>query len=225
MPFPFAHPAAVLPLRRYCNRWFNFPALVIGSMVPDAGYFAKGVEDLSHHFLGSLAFGVPAGGLLLAILYRLRFTRALRPIFPMPIGSVWTLVISLIVGIWTHVLWDSFTHIDGWVVMHSELLQTPVTAFAGHTARVCHLLWYASSFGGAIWLFFAFENWKQKSISKAEGARRKAILQDGILIAVLVVLVSLVHHLVRNPVGFALTVVLSVVIALQFVFRMQTEAN
>jgi hypothetical protein len=194
-------------------------------MVPDAGYLNKSVEDLSHHFLGSIAFGVPVGGLMLAILYSLRSNRAVRPIFSRPIGPPWILGMSLIIGIWTHVLWDSFTHVDGWMVMHSELLQTPVTAFAGHTARVCHLLWYASSFGGAIWLFFDFENWKQKSIPKADGSRRKAILQDGVLIAVLVVLVSLVHHLVRNPVGFALTVMLCVIIALQFVFRMQTEPN
>jgi len=225
MPFPFPHPAAVLPLRRYCNRWLNFPALVIGSMVPDAGYFIKGVDNLSHQALGSLVFGVPAGGLLLAVLYSLRSTRPLRPIFSRTSSPIWILVLSLIIGIWTHVLWDSCTHIDGWIVMHSELLQTPIVAFAGHTARLCHLLWYASSFGGAIWLFLAFENWKQNSTSRPGAARRKAILQDAVLIAALVVLVSLVHHLLRNPVGFALTIMLSIVVALQFVFRMQTEPN
>jgi len=223
MPFPFAHPAAVLPFRR--TRWLNFPALVIGSMIPDAGYFIKGVDGLSHEVLGSLVFGLPVGGLLLFILYSFRSTRALRPILSQSETSLWALGLSLIIGIWTHVLWDSFTHIDGWIVMHSEILQTPITTFAGHTARLCHVLWYASSFGGAIWLFFAFENWKQNSVSTPAASRRKAILQDAVLIAVLVVLVSLVHHLLRNPVGFALTVMLSILIALQFVFRLQTQSN
>jgi hypothetical protein len=39
MPATFAHPAAVLPFRFFGARWFNFTALVIGSMAPDAGYF------------------------------------------------------------------------------------------------------------------------------------------------------------------------------------------
>ena len=44
MPFPLAHPAAVLPFRRYCSRWLNFPALVIGSLVPDLGYLFPPIQ-------------------------------------------------------------------------------------------------------------------------------------------------------------------------------------
>jgi hypothetical protein len=44
---------------------------------------------------------------------------------------------------------DSFTHSDGWIVGHLSILQMPVFIFAGRTARVCHVLWYASSFAGA----------------------------------------------------------------------------
>src|SRR5437762_2617545 len=58
MPFPLAHPAAVLPLRRYCPRFLSFPALVIGSIAPDFGYcFGDlNVEDLSHRSPGSPGF-------------------------------------------------------------------------------------------------------------------------------------------------------------------------
>jgi hypothetical protein len=38
MPFPLAHPAAVLPLRRYCPKYLSFPVLIVGSLVPDVGY-------------------------------------------------------------------------------------------------------------------------------------------------------------------------------------------
>jgi hypothetical protein len=38
MPFPLAHPVAVLPFRRYCPRFFSLPALVAGSLVPDYGH-------------------------------------------------------------------------------------------------------------------------------------------------------------------------------------------
>ena len=37
MPFTFAHPAAILPLRR--SRFLQTVPLIIGSMVPDAPYF------------------------------------------------------------------------------------------------------------------------------------------------------------------------------------------
>ncbi|MFX7840593.1 DUF4184 family protein, partial [Acinetobacter baumannii] len=29
MPWTFAHPAAMLPLRRLCPRWLSWPALVL----------------------------------------------------------------------------------------------------------------------------------------------------------------------------------------------------
>ena len=35
MPFTLAHPAAVLPLRR----WLWFPGLVAGAVAPDVGYY------------------------------------------------------------------------------------------------------------------------------------------------------------------------------------------
>src|SRR5437764_14075215 len=72
MPFPLAHPAAVLPFRRYCSRWLNFPALVIGSLVPDMGYLFPLISDLSHEPFGSILFGLPVGGLILAAFYALR---------------------------------------------------------------------------------------------------------------------------------------------------------
>ena len=40
MPWTFAHPAAILPLRRFCPAPLDFSALVIGSMVPDLGYYS-----------------------------------------------------------------------------------------------------------------------------------------------------------------------------------------
>jgi len=44
MPLPLAHPAAVLPLRRFCPQYFDCPALVLGSILPD---FAYAIDDLN----------------------------------------------------------------------------------------------------------------------------------------------------------------------------------
>jgi hypothetical protein len=70
MPFPLAHPAAVLPLRRV--QALCFPALVLGSLTPDFGYLFADLSRLSHHLLGSLLFCLPAG--LLAYLQLIRRT-------------------------------------------------------------------------------------------------------------------------------------------------------
>lgn len=46
MPFPLAHPAAVLPLRKLCPRRLDFEALLLASLVPD---FTYALDDL-HKF-------------------------------------------------------------------------------------------------------------------------------------------------------------------------------
>src|SRR6185295_3910580 len=74
MPWTFAHPAAVLPLRRYCPALLNFPALLIGSITPDLGYHLsrKDWSAYAHSLEGSLLVCVPIGLLLLGSLCLLR---------------------------------------------------------------------------------------------------------------------------------------------------------
>jgi len=75
MPFPVAHPAVVSPLRRYCPRYLNFPALVVGSLSSDFGYvFGYGhVGWFSHRFwAGSIGFCLPAGLLVVWVFYLVR---------------------------------------------------------------------------------------------------------------------------------------------------------
>jgi hypothetical protein len=210
MPFPLAHPAAVLPLRRYCPQRLNFPALVIGSLTPDASYCLgeKAGGAFGHSLLGSVVFCLPVGLVLLALFYGLRtplarmlpapYPQALLPLCRRPVGPFWVVVISLLIGAWTHLLWDSFTHTNGWCVQHLPVLRSAVISVDGRTARVCHLLWYGCSFAGVIWLFLAFEKWKQASVSGGAGAPGKAVLRDAVLVAVLVLPIELAHHFVRN---------------------------
>jgi hypothetical protein len=73
MPFALAHPAAVLPLRRYCPRQLDFPALLVGSLAPDLGYafLPLHVYGFSHQFwAGSFGFCLPAGLVLVLIFYK-----------------------------------------------------------------------------------------------------------------------------------------------------------
>ena len=41
MPFTFSHPALILPLKYFPNKWFSLTGLVIGSLTPDFEYFLR----------------------------------------------------------------------------------------------------------------------------------------------------------------------------------------
>jgi hypothetical protein len=232
MPFPLAHPAAVLPLKRYSARWLNFPALVIGSVVPDVAYIFRNdnISGFSHQVLGSIAFGLPVGFVMLAVLYALRkptvemlsdpARRLFLSVCRRPMGPLWLAAASLMIGTTTHVFWDSFTHNDGWIATHLSILQAPLFMFAGRTARVCHVLWYASTFAGVGWLFVAFENWKWSNQADPGRIQFWSEIRYAILLSVLVVPVSLVRHLVRNTAGFILTAVLGSLLLIVFAIRM-----
>lgn len=232
MPFPLAHPAAVLPLRRFCGRWLNFPALVIGSMVPDAAYVLHNdyVSGFSHELLGSIGFGLPVGFLMLAVFYTLRvpvvemLPDPTRRLFirrcDRPIGPLWVVAVSLVIGSWTHVFWDSFTHSDGWVVAHVPILLTPVLTFAGRTARVCHVLWYISTFAGVGWILITYEKWKWSYGAERRPFPTTSLLKYAMMLSILVILVSLVRHLVRGEIGFILTAVLCTLLVILFAVRM-----
>jgi hypothetical protein len=200
--------------------------------VPDAGYLAPQFQELSHQFLGSILFGLPVGALLLAAFYALRTPVVVRmsvsvrqsvlPVCQQPAGPLWTAVLSLLIGIYTHILWDSFTHKDGWIVEHVPILLRAILQFNGRTARVCTLVWYISSFLGAGWLFLVFEKWKHSALAQNGQitGRGKDMFQDAIVVSFVVVAVSLVHHLIRNPIGSVMTAAFTLFLGVLFIIRM-----
>ena len=68
MPWTFAHPVAVLPLRRFCPAQFNFAALAIGALTPDFGFYVNlfSLATDAHTLLGSFLVCLPTGLVLLA---------------------------------------------------------------------------------------------------------------------------------------------------------------
>src|SRR5215475_1138401 len=235
MPFPLAHPAAVLPFRRF--KGLNFSALVIGTLVPDIGYLSREGSRLSHDAVGSILFGLPVGLLILTAFYAFRTSlvvrmpqgvrRSLLPFCRRVFGPVWIAILSLVVGIWTHVLWDSVTHTDGWLVEHIPVLFLPVFHFDGRTARVCTVLWYGSSFVAVGWLFVAFEKWRQNAITTVGGnaGTGRRIAQDAIVAAIFVIPISLAHHLIRSPLESALATGFCLSLGILFMWKMAVAAD
>jgi hypothetical protein len=136
VPYPFAHPAAILPLVRPMGRLAVPSALVIGSLAPDLWYLAPGLaRDDSHSVAGLFWFCVPAG-LLAYLAFHLLMKQPLLALLPTAISSrlarlAWPalpdadgakVIVSLLAGAATHVAWDGLTH-ERWVVNGFQLLQ------------------------------------------------------------------------------------------------------
>ncbi len=170
MPFTLAHPAAILPLRHL--RGLRTAPLIAGAVAPDLPYYAPMrysgfLVHETHTLRGSWSIDLALGLALLTCLFVLRrpltvllsarcralCLRALEPYARRPLE--WLLApVAILVGVWTHLLWDSFTHGDGWMVRRIDALSQVVT-IGPYTGQVCHLLQYLSSVVGlaimAVW--------------------------------------------------------------------------
>lgn len=216
MPFTLAHPAAVLPLKRFCPRPLSFAGLVVGSIVPDAGYLFGHfkVDEFSHTFMGSFGFDLPAGILMVALFYGLRRRaveflpetqrRRFLPLCSQPVPSIFVLVISILLGAWTHLLWDSFTHKNGWFVQRVPLLQLQMFEVRHHPILPSHIILYASSFAGVAWLCYVYEQLVQMADSAAQPAKFSTNLRNALFVGVLVLPIEAVHHLAAAPIGLAI---------------------
>jgi len=137
MPFTLAHSAAALPFRRLP---LVPSALVIGTFAPDFEYYLRLAPDrgFGHTLLGTFVLTVPVALLVLWIFHSL-VKRPATMLMPDKIrnrlanhlgdfrfeGLTRFLLIlaSLLLGIATHLLWDSFTHTNTWFYAHWPLLR------------------------------------------------------------------------------------------------------
>jgi Domain of unknown function (DUF4184) len=163
MPFTLAHPAAVLPLRRL--RALDPLPLIVGSVTPDIGYYFPRTIRLqlpaAHSFVGSLTFCLPVALGLLAMLVALQIPM----LEPLPNGHrqfvaasierfrsrkfyLAAAVPSILIGVWSHLIWDSFTHRNRWVVQHLDLLRASLQLPLIGSMEVFRALQYVSSVVG-----------------------------------------------------------------------------
>src|SRR5262249_49414640 len=74
-------------------------------------------------------------------------------------------LLSIFVGTWTHIAWDSMTHQGGWIAQRLPALPAPVSVLGWHT-EVSRLLQYASSVLGLVILAF----WVRGLLKRAPSA-------------------------------------------------------
>ena len=174
MPGTFSHPLAVLPLRRFTPRPLNFAALVIGSMTPDFGYFIDqfDLSSFAHTLSGSFLACVPTGVVMLILLYLFakpvcyalpsphrEVLLPICPAFPTQLSAWLMIFVSLLLGAWTHIIWDAFTHENGWFVERVLFLREPAFKTGSSTTHVYLALQEASTIIGFLILALAYWMW------------------------------------------------------------------
>jgi hypothetical protein len=137
MPFTFAHPAAAIPFLRYRNR-FRMDAMILGTMAPDFEYFLRGrpYGIYGHTLPGIVLFDLPlvvavylVGRYLVLPTIGSYLPHAFQPKQPQSrsgIYAAFVFVYSSLIGVLSHIAWDSFTHADGAVVKHVAMLDETI---------------------------------------------------------------------------------------------------
>jgi membrane-bound metal-dependent hydrolase YbcI (DUF457 family) len=178
MPFTFAHPAAAIPFR---NTRLVFSAVVVGTMAPDFEYFLRmgPTGRFGHTIPGLFCLTLPLGLAVFWLFHRSAKFAMVR-LLPSPVQRRlprgWAefdfgnarrfacILLSLLAGSVTHVLWDSFTHDQSWLVGHWPLLHEGIALSwlpGPHPpfVLVCKVLHFFSSLAGLGILTVCFSRW------------------------------------------------------------------
>jgi len=230
MPFTLAHPAAALPFKRFCPRFLSFPALIAGSVSPDASYFFGRLDlgPFAHHPIKGFLFGIPAGLAILAVFYLLRspalkmlphrYREIFQPLLSHPVGNPLVILLSLLLGVATHIVWDNFTHHHSWMAHHVAFLRTPLFPIGTHIVRVVHILSYICSFLGVFWLCLTYSRWRAIEPPTVQW-------RNSLFIAALVFPITAIHHLMNNFLGLLLIGLLCLLLILLAVLRIAKPAT
>ncbi len=177
MPFTLAHPAAAVPF----TRWgFVLSALIVGSISPDIMYFLclSTRCQFGHTLIGLFLFDIPAGIILLWLFHNVlkRPVISLLPathqqcLMPLandfhfiPLRRFFLIVMSLLLGALTHIIWDSLTHRSGWVVQQLPVFSVPIIETSLGTLKVYKVLQYGSTFLGATLLIYWYLKWLRQA--------------------------------------------------------------
>lgn len=184
MPWTFSHPAAILPLKRYCPRYLSFPGLLAGSLMPDFGYYIGNFELArhAHTVLGGVYACLPPGLVLLLLLALLRdpllflLPRRHRDVVGhvlpestrLTLRALAVVCASIVIGAWSHTAWDALTHDGRWGQVQLPWLGEVVWTLAGVEIPVYAVLQHASTLFGALVLVVGY----RRRLRRTDAARR-----------------------------------------------------
>jgi hypothetical protein len=176
MPFTVSHAAAFLPFRKLNLVWSAF---IIGSVAPDFPYLIGNTRHhaLGHHYPGLLYFTIPASMVALWLFHNL-VKQPVVGLLPMgmqlrivdqmgefrfrPARRFLLIMVSMLLGIATHIVWDDFTHSYTWAWYRFRWLRGVMRVpIYGHLPKYA-VLQYGSTVLGlvalAIWIWLWYRS-------------------------------------------------------------------
>lgn len=164
MPFTLSHPAIILPFLK--NKKLSATALIVGSMSPDLEYFfrMRMQSEISHTLLGIFLIDFPLGFIVMFTFHEIikrPFIENTPVFFQKRMqelkesnwvnyfkNNIFTVLICFFLGAVSHILWDSMTHWDGFMVQNFsffniEIYGIPVYKIAQHVSSIIGLIWIA----------------------------------------------------------------------------------
>jgi hypothetical protein len=215
VPFTLSHSAAALPFQRSP---LIPSALIIGTFAPDFQYFVRlePTGRFGHSLLGAFVLTLPVAlavlwlfhtvvkvpvARLLPVGLQRRLANDLAKFRFLPASRFLLIVLSTLVGIGTHILWDSFTHIQGWFCRHWAFLRQPVDVPVLGSIPLFKALQHFSTVAGlvalAVWLVWWYQSTKPAPVRQPmRSSTRTAIV-------LLVLFVAAVGAIVRAMWGTA----------------------
>ena len=155
-------------------------ALVVGSFSPDFEYFLRfGPRgNFGHTFPGLFAFDLPVSLLVLWLFHAFArepilawLPRGVRQRVPTRsiLPSIWNLrgmvlvVISIVIGGATHILWDSFTHRSFWPYQHWHILSHAIQLPVIGPVQYYKIFQYVSTVAGLLALLIWWWIWYRRT--------------------------------------------------------------
>jgi hypothetical protein len=141
VPFTLAHAVAARPIWRVSKRRLPLSAVVVGSVAPDLEYLwhLDTERTIGHTLGGVVLLDLPLALALLALWHGL-FKQALAELFSprvrppvdlapfpfRPAARLGVVVAGVLAGIAGHLLWDGFTHRDGFITTRVWFLEEAI---------------------------------------------------------------------------------------------------
>lgn len=224
MPFTFSHPAIILPLKYLPKNWFSLTGLIIGSITPDFEYFIrmKVQSNYSHTLYGIFWFDLP-----LAILLSFLFHNIVRNtlFFNSPdilksrvllfTSFNWNtyfkenciiVLISIIIGIVSHLFWDSFTHNHSYFTEHIFTLKKNISIL-GNEIPIWKITQHLSTLTGAIVIVMSFLKLPKNTIHQSV-INKKYWIMISVTISIILILrflTDLKHTTLGNSIVSAIS--------------------
>ena len=166
MPFTFAHPSIVLPLALLPTKKISITGLVIGSMSPDFFYFFSLSDKgyFGHSWVNMFLMDLPTA-FILSYLYHLwvkePLTNNLPKVFRRKLDIFlqfhWhhhvqkhflSVIFSILLGISSHLVWDTFTHFNPFAFKLFPFMLRPVRISDTYVIGLFVLFWHLSTIPG-----------------------------------------------------------------------------